>query len=240
MDQTSFKVWSGESPFNGKPISAILTNIYRKSKNVKIGDMLQLWILSSELSPVKARALPEGDESVCGDCCLKPSNAASFKESCYVARRAFQAPGQVWRHNMGLEVDMRSALDRVRQIGKPIRYGGYGDAAMIPQDVFESILSAVQESRGKKTHTAYTHQHNSSFAGWIKDFAMASTHSLEESEEMWDRGWRTFRITDGPNASQHEIICPAFTKGLTCDNCCLCDGKRGCADNRKSITIPRH
>jgi len=240
MEQTSFKVWSGESPFNGKPISAVLTNVFRKSKNIKIGDMLQLWILSSELSPVKARALPEGDESVCGDCCLKPSNAPSFKESCYVARRAFQAPGNVWRANMGLEVDLHSALDRIRVVNKPIRFGGYGDPAMVPQEIFESILSSVQDARNTKTHTAYTHQQDHSFAGWIKDFAMASTHSLEESEELWNQGWRTFRMTEGPQASKYEIICPSFTKGKTCDTCCLCDGKRGYGDNRKSITIPRH
>ena len=238
MKNSSFKIWQGSSPYNGESISAIITNIYRKSKNPKTGDMCQLWILLTGRSPTEAIKL--GDESVCGDCPLMPARCKIYNESCYVARRAFQAPGNVWKENINLEVDLRSALDNIILAAKPIRLGAYGDPAMIPQDIFEEIINTIKNVKPIKPYTAYTHQQNKPFASWIKQYAMASTHSLEESKKYWDEGWRTFRITSIPEASKHEIICPNFTSGMQCINCCLCNGKNNYKDARKSITIPRH
>lgn len=238
MQNSSFKIWQGPSPFTGESISAIITNIYRKSKNPKTDDMCQVWILSTDISPVHAVKL--GDHSVCGDCRLMPCRATSFKESCYVARRAFQAPGNVWKYNIHLDVDMGSALEAIKLAAKPIRLGGYGDPAMVPQNIIEELLENLKSVKCTKFYTAYTHQQDKPFASWIKQYAMASTHSLEESKQYWDEGWRTFRITDKPEASRFERICLNYTKGINCADCCLCDGKKCLSDNRKSITIPRH
>ncbi len=243
MKNSSFKIWQGCSPYNGKSISAIITNILRKSKNPKTGDMCQLWILSTDLSPVDAVKL--GDESVCGDCPLMPARCEVYNESCYVARRAFQAPGNVWKDNINLDVDLDSALYNLTLSGKPIRLGSYGDPAFLPQDIVEKVIEKEKvieniSVKSNKLYTAYTHQQNKPFAYWIKQYAMASTHSIEESKKYWDEGWRTFRITVTPEASKHEIICPNFTNGTQCVNCCLCNGKSNSKDNRKSITIPRH
>jgi hypothetical protein len=240
QNNSSFKVWQGPSPFSGESISAIITNIHKPSQNPKTGDMCQLWMLSTEHSPTEAIHFDHGDSSVCGNCPMLPCNAPSFKESCYVARRSFQAPGNVWRYNIGLDVDMEGALENIIQSSKAIRYGGYGDPAMIPENIFTQILLAAKIGCPEKPYTCYTHQQNSSFASWIKPYAMASTHCLDESRQCWDEGWRTFRITDSPKNSKHEVVCPNFTHQIKCVDCCLCDGKRCSSDNRKSITIPRH
>lgn len=239
MKNSSFKIWEGQSPYNSQPISAIITNIYRNSRNPKTGNMSQLWMLSSNISPVMARFLIVGDSAVCGKCPFIPALAKSFRDSCYVARRAFQAPGNVFRFDMSLPIDLSEAIKNIKLNPRPIRFGAYGDPAMLPQDLFELLISAVQPSLNKRTHTAYTHQQDYPFSQWIKQYAMASTHNMVDTRKYWDLGWRTFRITAKPEADKHEIICPNFTNKVSCKNCCLCNGKI-LNDNRKSITIPKH
>jgi len=241
--QSSFKIWEGNSPYNNEPISAIVTGADGSSHNPKTGAMMQLWILPSNINPKDAIKTGE-DTCVCGDCVLKPSTykqtQCKNKTICYVAKRAFQAPRSVWQHNIHRPVELDTVTNIISSNHLPIRYGAYGDPAMIPEWEFKSIHVAACKNNKRKAHTAYTHQHNRKFAQWIKRYAMASVEHEIDGMIMRSLGWRTFRVTDGPEAGKDEIICPNFTHGIQCINCGLCNGRVSESDNRKSITIPRH
>jgi hypothetical protein len=246
MNKSSFKIWEGESKFNGDPVAAIATNLKSLSQNPKTGPMPQVWILSSSIPPNKAVWQDGGDVAVCGDCILAPHHAFALRDagedytSCYVARRAYQAPLSVWKSNIGSPINLLSFLASLQNLGNPIRFGAYGEPSLLPQDLIDRIVSDIKHVNGKKTHTAYTHQHMNAHAYWLKRYAMASVENKWDGELFRGLGWRTFRITNNLEAGPNEIICPHITKGIQCIDCCLCDGRRSDDDNRKSITIPQH
>ena len=59
-----YVLWEGASPLDQAPIVVIAT---MNSSNVKTGNMIQTWILRSDINPVQA--VNDGnDYSICGDC----------------------------------------------------------------------------------------------------------------------------------------------------------------------------
>ena len=71
FDYTTAVVWEGESPADGAPIAAIVTNLKLASENRKTGDMAQVYILRTDIRPVAA--VGSGlDTSTCGNCPLRP------------------------------------------------------------------------------------------------------------------------------------------------------------------------
>jgi hypothetical protein len=241
--QTSFKLWEGPSKYNKNTISVIITNVDGSSHNPKTKRMSQVWFLPTDVKPWEAVKPPGKNEAVCGDCYLRPTKYKFARiniPSCYVARRAYQAPTSVWKASINKDIQINDFLNIFQKYPFPIRWGAYGDPAMIPKDVFERVHFESPKWLGKKTHTAYTHQHDKRFAFWLKKYAMASVETIDDAERFWSLGWRTFRITDQQEASKYEIVCPHITREVSCQQCCLCDGKRSKNDNRKSITIPRH
>lgn len=241
--QTSFKIWQGPSAYNGEEIACILTNTNGSSKNPKTGPMIQSWILPVKMDPKDAIQKNNGDACCCGDCPLKPSKAGFKKyDSCYVGRRVFQAPRNVWLGSIKRPVELDKGIISLVQSSHQIRYGSYGDIAMIPKDIFEIIHTSVLKDRKVKTHTAYTHQHKKAFAYWTRRYAMASIENKCDGQLFRSFGWRTFRVASKDNLEldKDEIICPNITRGTQCIDCGLCDGKRHDNDNRKSIIIPAH
>lgn len=236
MKKSSFKIWQGKSPFNNAEIISIHTNLVNLSENPKTGPMSQIFILDANTPPYEK--IKTGDFGSCGNCPLSPHKNNNIK--CYVARRGWESPNSVWKAYRQNDIEFQESLLALNIRKMPIRFGSYGDPAMLPQDVFENIYKNAKNVLKNKTHTAYTHQFDNKFSEWIKKYALASVESLEHAEKMWDLGWRTFRITEKPEQSKHEIICLNYTKGIQCKDCCLCDGKNSNKDNRKSITIPRH
>ncbi len=247
MRQSSFKLWEGKSPYDGSEIMAVITNLLRPSKNPKTGPMSQLWILPKNEEPWKAIKREGGDDCICGDCIYAPLRAKRARAnghnipSCYVGRKAFQAPSRVWSSMNGSPIQLYKALEAIEASGLPVRYGAYGDPAMLPGWIVKLVHdSALKATQGKRVHTAYTHQPHRGWAGHLKTLAMASVNNACDGEIYRALGWRTFRVTEKPEAAPGEIICPNFTKGIQCIACGLCDGVRGTNDNRKSITIPKH
>ena len=82
MKERGFVLYEGPSLIDGAPIVVVAT---LKTSNIKTGDMVQTWILRSDIEP--HHAVKSGDDlSICGDCIHRPANQGS----CYVT--VFQAP----------------------------------------------------------------------------------------------------------------------------------------------------
>jgi hypothetical protein len=92
---TGFVLYSGKSLLSKQPIVAIAT-LY--SENAKTGDMIQLWILPAEISPLDA--LKQNHNSgACGRCALQGAFDSKLgrmvRRVCYV--NIGQAPQAIWQ-----------------------------------------------------------------------------------------------------------------------------------------------
>ena len=242
----------GMSLWDGEPIVAILTGISRPSSNPKTGDMLQVWILRSDMHPVEA--LKTGaDQSICGNCPHRLDE--DNHRTCYVN---IMAPSAIWRTykagKYGILTDdsvvraWSSSSSRSRFIGqsldsivrgRAVRIGAYGDPAMLPAHYWLNWFKSAGITTG------YTHMWDHIDPEYAK-FCMASVDSEEEREKAQELGYRTFRVLDKheyPEAG-NEIPCPASAEqgySTTCNRCGLCDGSRADHSNRiPSITITVH
>lgn len=196
-----------------------------ETRNRKTGDMIQVWILRSDVDPITA--IKQGsDRRICGDCQHRPENNGS----CYV--NVGQAPGTVFRAYANGSYE-HLPIDRYGEVfaGRAVRLGAYGDPAFIPQKVIAGICATADN------WTGYTHQWRKN--AWLKQYVMASVDSIAEKIEASKWGWRTFRVSATHEGTVGEIVCPASQGKTTCANCLLCNGVHG-MDRRKSIYIPVH
>jgi hypothetical protein len=237
---TSYKIWEGASPYNGDLISCILTGLNGNSLNPKTGAMIQGWIVPTKTAPHIDLKGKGRCDSICGECPLKPKIGAKNGNACYVLRRAYQAPRAAWSANIHKPIELNKALKAIERNPLPIRWGASGDPAMLPQELFEEVTFLIKKKIPAKSFTAYTHQHKHAFAYWSREYAMASVENEWDGKFFRAMGFRTFRITDGPQAGKDEIVCPNYTHGIKCVDCGLCNGNYSDKDKRKSITIPRH
>lgn len=218
-------LYCGPSEIDGKWIVAIATP---KSSNDKTGDMVQTWILPAEESPVDA--VKSGlDESVCGDCPHRHYNGGA----CYVL--PFQAPRGVYEAWKRGSYNSPKHIKRVLKAlsNKKVRLGAYGDPAAVPQEVWSKL---VEKAKG---HTGYTHQWHKEAN--LQSTCMASVDSIKEAEQAKALGYRYFLVLkEDEEAPADSIECPADSRGITCAQCGLCNGKKGDADTRKNIWIRVH
>ena len=193
-----------------------------ETTNRKTGDMVQVWILRSDVDPVTA--IKQGsDRRICGDC---PARG----EYCYV--NVGQAPSSVFRAYVSGSYTRLDVADYASVFaGRAVRLGAYGDPAFIPEKVIAGICATADN------WTGYTHQWRR--APWLKQYVMASVDSITEKLEAGKWGWRTFRVSGTHEGTVGEIMCPASQGKTTCANCLLCNGVHG-MDRRKSIFIPVH
>lgn len=223
---SGFILYEGKSALD--PDQNIVAIITIRSANVKVGNMMQLWILNKDVNPLTASK--QGlDNAVCGECNLRQSKGGA----CYVV--LFQAPFQVWKsYKKGnykhLEVDQYHK----HFIDKKIRFGAYGDPAAIPVAILASLKAFASNN------TSYTHQWKEKRFKSLKSLSMASVDSAEEAKQAIKDGWRYFRVAkqDEP-ILEDEIICPSVTHGTKCIDCNLCNGSQ-VNDRRKNIVIPVH
>ena len=215
-------IYQGPSLIDGKPIIAIAT---LNSSNSKTGEMIQTWIMRSDIEPHKAIKTGE-DSSVCGDCPHRPANDGS----CYVL--TFQAPLSVYRAFHRGSYDNRS-IESFR--GKPLRLGSYGDPLAVPLDAWQELIDI---SNGR---TGYTHQWKTNTNPEWKKLVMASVDNLEQAKQAKQAGWRYFRVTnETAPKTKGESICPASEeagKKLSCADCLSCSGQTG---RKSSIVINAH
>jgi hypothetical protein len=217
----------GPSKIDGQPI--IVVAIWA-STNRKTGDMLQTYIMRSDIDPLTANKYGE-DYSICGNCALRgtptldPTKKQAEDRPCYVVLG--QGPTVVWNGlQRGIYPDytnrqQRRALGR----GRMVRIGTYGDGAAVPEHVWTELLYAAEG------HTAYTHNRANPV------HFMVSADTLPQAQAAWSSGFRTFRVVhDTSHLQPNEILCPS-SRGVQCVDCRLCGGTQVKA---KSIAIVVH
>lgn len=216
-----YVLYHGPSELDGKPIVVVATGFARKSQNVKTGDMVQIWIIRSDVAPIEA--LKTGaDASVCGNCPLRPvnfkarANRAPNDKPCYV--NVGYAPRAIFN---SFHKGIYPAAVPGIFLGKTVRFGAYGDPAAVPSKAF------AQARREMVHNTGYTHQWRE-VAPCNAEFLMASVETPAGREEAKALGYRTFRTKKaGDPVLSGEISCPASKEAgvrTTCENCKLCGG----------------
>ncbi len=217
-------LFEGKSKLDGQPIVAIAT---LKTSNRKTGNMIQTWILRSDISPVEAsKALLDG--SVCGAC----PHRQSLGGGCYV--NIGQAPNAVYKtYKRGSYPRFDPSVHAKYLKDRKVRLGAYGDPAAVPVSIWANL---VQYGNG---HTGYTHQaKHRAFDPAILDLCMVSADTPKQALAQHKAGKRTFRVktSDAPMLP-NEIECLADSKGLACADCGLCDGAK---NDSASIVINVH
>jgi hypothetical protein len=233
-------IYQGPSAIDGKPIVVIATGFASKSDNGKTGDMIQTWILRTDIDPHQATKTGD-DVSICGHCPHRPALKSEVLASgtaftrCYV--KVWEAPLSVYgaftrgRYPVASHAEIAAlCADRM------VRIGSYGDPYAAPIALWRAMTSQA------KGWTGYTHQWRNAGTDWAR-LVMASADSLAEMLEAHGKGFRTFRVTAKPfeNVKGIEAICPASKeKGAMtdCATCRACMGTSGKA--RASIQIARH
>ena len=204
------------SPINGEPIVVILTI---DSANRKTGNMAQVWILLEDMNPVQAIADGE-DYAICGNCPHR-LDLTTGKRSCYV--NAGQAPLAVWKayKNKKYAEDLDYKTGKKILKNKKIRWGAYGDPAVIDPQIFHAINGLAAG------HTGYTHQWREPWAQVYKGDFMASCDGLADYLNASAHGWRCFSVTPKGTTGQGKQ-CPATVEGsqAQCITCSLCNGDK--------------
>ena len=221
-------VYEGPSRITGEPIVAILTgeNGARQSNNAKTGNMVQLWILVGDASPLEAKRTG-ADEANCGGC--------PIKKICYV--NLAQAPTQIWKTYLEGRYAKATTLDLKRALaGRKLRLGAYGDPMALPIGLIRKLTSFATG------HTGYTHSWRLPWSRPYRKFVMASVESESAALHAHSKGFRTFRVRrDDQPVMPTEIMCPASDeagKKRTCETCLACDGRT--RDGQRSVTIIIH
>lgn len=238
MKPTGFVIYEGPSLLDGAPIVAVAIC---KSRNRKTANMLQTYIIRSDVDPITANRVGL-DYSVCGHCPHRGKADSNKAEglangrSCYV--NIGQGPLGVYRTLCKGKYPRLVGHAAIAAIGagRMVRIGTYGDGAAVPGYIWDSLCSQAQG------HTAYSHQRHINSAAFDAARYMVSADSLEAASDAWKAGARTFRVVANTSELVHgrEILCPASEeagKRTTCDRCGLCAGASIAA---KSIAIVAH
>ena len=241
-------LWQGASKLDGAPVVAIATKIAKASANGKTGDMVQTYILRSDMHPMEALA-NGADASICGDCKHRPRDVIRYHKgakftdrvrTCYVevAKSVASVYGAFTRGRYALPgIDYDKALLPALFEGLAFRIGTYGDPTAAPFQIWRLCTLRT------RTITGYSHQwRNPAFAAF-KTLCMASVDTAEEMAAAHALGWRTFRVrtADEPVFKGLESACPASAEAgykTTCDKCSACGGLE--AKARVSMVIIAH
>ena len=211
-------LWEGKSELDGKPIVLIAID---HSSNSKTGDMVQTYILRSDIHPVEAMQSGE-DQSICGNCTHKGA-------TCYV--NVAYGPSQVYKaYKAGKYLSVPAY-----QFTRSVRLGTYGDPAAVHQTVWQSLMQQ------HPPHTGYTHQWAHKRFRYLKEWCMASCDTPQEQVKASWMGWRTFTVTLKGEIRDKEILCPAseeLNHATTCTTCMACGGSS--SKVKANIYIPVH
>ena len=236
-NKNSAIIYEGLSPYNQTTITSIISGLHNSSDNDKTGDMAQIDIIVADEHPVQA--IKKGhDEAICGACPLKGN-------VCYV--NVFHAAASKWRaYKRGSYATLSPVqIGKIlRKKNKGVRFGSYGDPAMLPFDVIDTIIRISGVG-----YTSYTHQ-------WMEpwfdarhlQYSMASVdhiNTVEKLRELHPEA-RYYRIAeDYSNLSVDEIACPSNkekrdefdNREVTCENCLLCGGTNKQAKNIAIVEV---
>jgi len=245
-------VWEGPSMIDGEPTIVIVTGLKPgASKNSKTDDMVQSFILRSDVDPVTAVQMGL-DFSICGYCQHRGTpiiddddDGPHQHRSCYVAvgKSVIRVYG-TWENGRYQDVSPVDVGRICAEFSRPFRCGTYGDPAAVPLSVWKPIVSRAAG------HTGYTHQWRMfpERAAGLSRLFMASCETIDDYRDARSMGYRTFSSTPGGRLpiQGEETICPASEeagKRSTCASCMLCGGTAGMGgrlDSVKSIVINPH
>lgn len=221
MRKNGYILFEGSSVLDGAPIVVIAT---MGSNNVKTGNMVQTWILRSDIEPHHATKTGD-DASVCGACPHRHYSGGA----CYVT--VFQAPLAIYRaYKRGnYSRDVGEFLQRIAN--RKVRFGAYGDPAAAPVSIWSQLAAHAAG------YTGYTHQaEHENFDASVLQYAM---QSVDTEGQAMAAGGRYFRVKRPDDAALPcEVECLADSVGKSCAECLLCDGSgRG---KGKSVYINVH
>ena len=228
-------LYEGPSLIDHKPIVMIAL---LGSKNIKTGNMMQTYIIRSDIDPRLANKTGE-DTSICGNCPMKgtPTNEPDRKQAkdrpCYVILG--QGPLIVYNSYKAGKYPHAKDIASIGQ-DRVVRIGTYGDGSAVPKPIVDQLLS---KSKG---HTAYSHQSEVKQSGFDVNKYMISADSLGQAQKAWAKKHRTFRVIKDQKEldKNNEILCPASREAgqrTTCIDCRLCSGA---SIKAKSIAIIVH
>jgi hypothetical protein len=234
MNPLGYIAYEGKSLIDKSPIVVIVTAL-KTSANAKTGNMVQTFIIRSDVDPVTA-AQTGDDFAICGACRHRPKAAKSTGEPpCYVNKG--HAPLQVFKaYKRGRYTKATPEQIKTALAGRIVRLGTYGDPFAAPVGIWEEI---IKDAAG---HTGYTHQWKRTgfdVDRW-KKLVMASADNLDDAALANLNGMRAFRVSVGNDRQAAETICPASSeagKKTTCANCQLCAGTTKAA---RDIVIQDH
>jgi len=227
--------YEGPSPIPPHdPIVGISQNLDRRSANAKTGDLVQTYLMRSDIPPHEAIKTGQ-DVAVCGDCGHR-STASGGSGACYVV--AFRGPLAVWnaykRGNV-IRPDMADLPGLFA--GRMVRMGTYGNPSVVPAEIWRHIL---KESAG---WNGYDHLWRDLLPSDWAGLVMASVDTPEEAAIAHGLGFRTFRtMLPGESLLPFERSCPASEEAgkiLDCAACRQCDGTARGA-RRPSVGIVAH
>ena len=187
------------------------------TSNRKTGDMIQVWILREDVNPVAAIATGD-DISVCGDCPHRKQSDGT--RSCYV--NVGQAPNSIWKAYKRGSYGKLSDLTPEMLHNRKIRWGAYGDPALVSPILFATLN---EHSAG---HTGYTHQWREPWAQWCKGLFQASCDGMADYLDASAHGWQTFAVIPKGSQAYSGKLCPATAENsqAQCATCSLCDGAK--------------
>ena len=207
---TGLIMYEGASMLDGAPIVVVAT---LASANAKTGDMVQTWILRTDLAPVEAVKSGQ-DAAICGACPHRPS----LNGACYV--NVGQAPSSIYKSFLKGNYAKFNAVDHAHLLqGRAIRFGAYGDPAAAPVNVWAEMAALASLTTG------YTHQRaHKAFNSALLDYVMLSADTPRQALAAHAQGLRTFRVrTEDSPLLPNEIECLSDSRGLNCIDCGLCD-----------------
>ena len=228
-------LWQGASAIDGMPVMLVATGLKMSSRNEKTGNLVQTWILRSDVTPLEA-VNSGADFSICGACPHRGEivDGKNVNRSCYVT--IFQAPRNIYETaKRGVYASTTLEQGAAILAGRHVRMGAYGDPAAIPYEVWETLLA--QAARG----TGYTHQWKACDSRFARH-CMASADNAQEAQEAQAMGYRTFRVgSPAESMARGEFLCPASKEAgqkVNCAQCLACGGLS--SPNKASVFIPAH
>ena len=210
-------LYEGLSKLDAQPLVVIATGLVNPSQNGKTGEMIQVWILRSDMHPMEA-IVSGHDYSICGDCIHRKHSNPNKKRTCYVRADGFNA---VFRAYLRGNYPTYSPSKHLRYFKEQeIRWGAYGDPALIPYVIVEQ-LSAICPG-----WTGYTHLWKREGMEIYQDYFQASCDNLEDYFLAEKNGWATFHVLrdNETHIKGKQVVCQGGVK-TTCKKCLLCNGK---------------
>lgn len=214
-----------EGTKNGQRYFVAASGFTRESQNRKTGDMIQIWIMLTDVNPVAAVQSGLDAVTICEGCPFASGNG------CYV--NVGQSPLAIWKSYHSGNMPKLMPKDYATAFtGEKVRFGAYGNPTLIPLSMVKAIAKA---STG---WTGYFHNWKTMPAAKrnaYNQFFMVSTETASSLKLANSLQLRVFHVS--PVQPANTVECLADSRGLTCAQCQLC---QGWSKPAKSVWINPH